>query len=121
MSGQVHAPVILPRGLSPRYPLDRRLGKPHSRYGRGDEEKNSHHCPHWELDPGRPARRVLNVLTELPRFQVYSEEYKLWSSSLWNFLQYPANSMLCRNILLSTPLRKSPSLCSFLKVYISVT
>jgi hypothetical protein len=35
MSGQLYAPAA----LSPRYPLDRRLGGPQSRSGRGDEEK----------------------------------------------------------------------------------
>jgi len=44
-----------PRGNNPRYPLDRRLDGPQSRSGRGDEKK-SHHCPHWELNPGRVAR-----------------------------------------------------------------
>jgi hypothetical protein len=35
--GQLDAPVALPRGKSPRYPLDRRLGETRSRSGRGDE------------------------------------------------------------------------------------
>jgi len=41
MSGQTHAPVALPPGKSLQYPLDRRLGGPQSRFGRGGEEKNS--------------------------------------------------------------------------------
>jgi len=32
---------LYPRGKSLRYPLDRRLGGPQSRSGRGGEEKNS--------------------------------------------------------------------------------
>jgi hypothetical protein len=32
-------------GKCPRYPLDRRLGGPRNRSGRGSEEKNSHPLP----------------------------------------------------------------------------
>jgi hypothetical protein len=32
---------LYPQGKSPWYPLDRRLGGPQSRSGRGGEEKNS--------------------------------------------------------------------------------
>jgi hypothetical protein len=38
VSGQLHAPAALPRGGSPQYPLDRRLGGPHTRSGRRGEE-----------------------------------------------------------------------------------
>jgi hypothetical protein len=41
VSGQLHARAAL---LS-RYPLDRRLGGPQSRSGRGGEEKNSQPPP----------------------------------------------------------------------------
>jgi hypothetical protein len=41
VSGHLHAPAALPQGKSPWYPLDRRLGEPQSRSGRGGEEKNS--------------------------------------------------------------------------------
>jgi hypothetical protein len=41
LSGQFHAPAALSRGKSPRYPLDRRLGGPQSRSGRGGEEENT--------------------------------------------------------------------------------
>jgi hypothetical protein len=37
------------QGKSPWYPLDRRLGGPQSRSGRGGEEKNSHPPP--EIEP----------------------------------------------------------------------
>jgi hypothetical protein len=40
VSSQLHDPADLPQGKSP-YPLDRRLGGPQSRSGRGGEEKNS--------------------------------------------------------------------------------
>jgi hypothetical protein len=39
LSGQLHAPVILPLGNSPRYPLNRRLGGIQSRYGRYEEKE----------------------------------------------------------------------------------
>jgi hypothetical protein len=45
VSGQSHAPAALPQGKSPWYPLDRRLGGPPSRSGRGSEEKNSQALP----------------------------------------------------------------------------
>jgi hypothetical protein len=48
MSGQLHAPVALPPGKSPLYPLDRRLGGPQSRLGRGGEGKNSEPLPRLE-------------------------------------------------------------------------
>jgi hypothetical protein len=40
MSGQLHAPAALLPGKEPSYPLDRRLGGPQNRSGRGCEEKN---------------------------------------------------------------------------------
>jgi hypothetical protein len=56
VSGQLHAPAALPQGKSPRYPLDRRLGGPQSRSGRGGEEKNSQPPQGIELqNPDRPA------------------------------------------------------------------
>jgi hypothetical protein len=45
VSGQLQAPAALPQGKSPWYPLDRRLGGPQSRSGRGGEEKNSQPPP----------------------------------------------------------------------------
>jgi hypothetical protein len=41
VSGQLHAPTALLPGKEPWYPLDRGLGGPQSRSGRGGEEKNS--------------------------------------------------------------------------------
>jgi hypothetical protein len=37
--GQLHAPAALPRGKSPPYPLNRRLGGPQSWSGRDREVK----------------------------------------------------------------------------------
>jgi hypothetical protein len=40
---------LYPQGKSPWYPLDRRMGGPQSRSGRGGDEKNSQPLP--ELEP----------------------------------------------------------------------
>jgi hypothetical protein len=45
VSGQLHAPTALPPGKAPSYPLDRKLGEPQSRSGRGGEDKNSQPPP----------------------------------------------------------------------------
>jgi hypothetical protein len=53
---------LYPRGKSPRYSLDRRLGEPQSRSGHsGCEYKNSHHCPFRELNPGRAAFTLVSI------------------------------------------------------------
>jgi hypothetical protein len=49
VSSQFHAPAALPSRKEPWYPLDRRLGGPHSRSGRGGEEKNTQPPPGIEL------------------------------------------------------------------------
>jgi predicted esterase YcpF (UPF0227 family) len=43
VSGHLQAPVALNPGISPWYPLERRLGRPQSWSGHSGEEKNSHH------------------------------------------------------------------------------
>jgi hypothetical protein len=43
------------QGKSPSYPLDRRLGVPQSRFGRGDEEKNSQPLPGLEPPNTQPV------------------------------------------------------------------
>jgi hypothetical protein len=47
-SVRLHAPAVLPPGKKPRYPLDRRLGGPQSRSGRGAGQKNSQPLPGLE-------------------------------------------------------------------------
>jgi hypothetical protein len=65
MSGQPQAPVALPPGKSPWYPLDRRLRGHQSRSGRRGEEK-IFTPPELELRPlGRPA-----IPTKLSRFHI---------------------------------------------------
>jgi hypothetical protein len=66
LSGQLHSPAALPSGKEPPYPLDRRLGRPQSRSGHSSgAEKNP--CLCQELNPGRQARCLVTILTELPR------------------------------------------------------
>jgi len=43
----MHRPLY-PRGKSPQYPLERKLGGPQSRFGHGSEEKNSQPLPGLE-------------------------------------------------------------------------
>jgi hypothetical protein len=45
---EVNGRPLYPQGKNPRYPLDRRLGGPQSRSGRGVEEKNSQPLPGFE-------------------------------------------------------------------------
>jgi hypothetical protein len=64
--------LLYPQEKSPWYPLDRRLGVPRSRYGRGEEEKNSQPPPGNEPpNPDRQARTSVAIPTELPRLLGY--------------------------------------------------
>jgi hypothetical protein len=69
---------IRPQGKSPWYPLDRRLGGPHSRSGRGGEEKNSQPLPGLEPPIIQPvAQRYTTELSQINslftgRFFLYS-------------------------------------------------
>jgi hypothetical protein len=65
VSGQLHALAALPPGKSPWYPLDRRLGGPQTRYGRGGKEKNSQPLQRLELPIIQAA--VQRYTTELSR------------------------------------------------------
>jgi len=44
--------------------LDKRLGGPQNRSGLGGEEKISLHFPRRELNPVRPARSLVSMLTK---------------------------------------------------------
>jgi hypothetical protein len=57
---------LYPSEKRPRYTLDKRLGAPQNWSGRGDEWKESHNCPRWELIPGGPAGSLVAIPTELP-------------------------------------------------------
>jgi hypothetical protein len=51
VSGQLHTPAALPRGKSPRYPLDTRLGGLQSLSGRRGEGENSWPYRNLNSDP----------------------------------------------------------------------
>jgi hypothetical protein len=67
MSGQLHAQAALPprKEPHPRYTLDKGMGGPQSLYGRGGDDKKFPAPP--GIFPGRPARILDTILTELAR------------------------------------------------------
>jgi hypothetical protein len=68
VSGQLHTPATLALRKEPLIPMDRRLGGPQSRSGRGGEEKNSQLPPGIEpQNPDHPARSLVAIPTELSR------------------------------------------------------
>jgi hypothetical protein len=65
VSGQFHAPAALPLGKILWYSLVRWLGGTQSRSESGGEKKKPN--SRRESNPGRPARSLVTVLTELSR------------------------------------------------------
>jgi hypothetical protein len=49
---------LYPQGRNPWYPVDKRLGGPQSRYGRGGEEKNSQPLPVFEPPIIQPVAQL---------------------------------------------------------------
>jgi hypothetical protein len=71
------------RPLYPRYPLDRRLGRPRSRSGRSGEEKNSKPLPGIEpLNPDNPSRSQSLYRMSWNIFRVYIAKYETKSIRL---------------------------------------
>jgi hypothetical protein len=65
VNGQLHAPVALPQGKSPCYPVDQRMSGSQSRSGRGGEEKNSGWSP--KSRAGRGGEEKNSKLIHSPR------------------------------------------------------
>jgi hypothetical protein len=63
VSGQLHAPAALLQEKCRRYPLE--LGGPLSRYGHGDEDKNSQTPLPQGIEPQNPGRSLVAIPTEL--------------------------------------------------------
>jgi hypothetical protein len=71
---------LYPQGRSACYPLDRRLGWPQSRSGRGGEENNSQPLP--GLEPPIIQSVAQRYTTELSRHKTYKLYGNLWLESL---------------------------------------
>jgi hypothetical protein len=71
--------LLYPRGKSPLYPLDRRLGGPRRRSGRGCEEKNSQPLTWLENPTIQPiAQRYTTELSRLLWYLIkHREDYAL--------------------------------------------
>jgi len=67
VSGQLHPSAVLPAGIEPRNPLDRRLGRSQSYSTRGGEEKNLFLCRVW--NSSHPALSLVTILN-YPGFRV---------------------------------------------------
>jgi hypothetical protein len=84
--GQLRVRPLYPQGKTLWYPLDRRLGGPQSRFGRGGEEKYfPAPPPPWiePYNPDRPARRnSLDWLTHKIAIQLHlvAESFTICSS-----------------------------------------
>jgi hypothetical protein len=74
--GQLHAPAALPPGKELLVPLDRRLGGPQSRYGRGGEEKNSQPLPGIEPPIIQPVAQRYTAMLSRISARGYGEEVK---------------------------------------------
>jgi hypothetical protein len=61
---------LYPQGNNPQYQLDRRLGGPQNRSGRGGEEKNSQPLP--GLEPTIIQPMAQHYTTELSQLQEWS-------------------------------------------------
>jgi hypothetical protein len=84
MNGQLH-----PQGKSHRYPLDRRLGGPQSRSGRGDDEKNTHPLPGLEPLIIQPVGQ--HYTTELSRIH-FSIDTLQKSVMMTTFIRFEGRS-----------------------------
>jgi hypothetical protein len=87
---QLHVSGAYPQGNLPRYPLDRRLGGPQSRSGRGREEKNSQPPPGNRTPESRSSSLYLVCMVKLKytyRLLIGKPERKIphevWIGFIW--------------------------------------
>jgi hypothetical protein len=100
-------------GKNHGHPLDRRLGGPHISSGCRGEEKNSNHCTCVELNPGRPARSLVSILTKLSRLLwchhtkaiaiALLEDFHNWAFTIFKWLHINPNHTTNRGSPLETP------------------
>jgi hypothetical protein len=98
-SGQLHTSPALPRGKSPRYPLNRRLGGPQSRSERFGEEKNLLPVPTVESQsPHRLSCGLVVDRLHCPGSNTFQERQFLFyfpQKTLYDFLKFAIEYRLC--------------------------
>jgi hypothetical protein len=104
VGGQLHTPAALSLAKTPRYSLDRRLGRLHSQSGGGGEEKNIPSPPLPGIEPYPVARILVIILTELPQLSCIMVNFMIcalkmilsrsqWPSGLKHVLSWAARTL----------------------------
>jgi hypothetical protein len=83
--------LLYPQGNSPLYPLDRRLGRPLSRSGRGGEQKNSQPIPRIEPLIILPVAQRYTTIPALPAYPGF--ERNIYGKELLITLQVNVGSL----------------------------
>jgi hypothetical protein len=107
VSGQLHAPAVLPPEERGPAPTEWKAGRaPEPLWKRWPREKNSHHCHYRESNLGLPAHNPVSILTGLhPPPQSHPRQNKpvdhlLPTAQDWVLLQKLAVAQLVKNPLL---------------------
>jgi hypothetical protein len=101
--------LLYQHGKSPWYPLDKRLGGPHSRSGHGSEEKFPNPPGTWT--PDRPARSqsLYRWVTRAPKFQ--KKVCKLIQSKFCKVKKKISNISIRQTRRYSNSLTRNADLC----------
>jgi len=70
VSNRFHAPVTLPLGKSPQYPVKRIVVGPRAGL---DMMMRKNSCPCWELNPGHPACSLVTILSYYGFCYIYEQ------------------------------------------------